>query len=97
VSLLAGQGASLAVAGAQVLAAELDHGDTVEAALARYHARMAPVVAAKQAAGRRTANWFLPASQTRLVMRRLALRGMRLPVLDRLVSSPLLAGAGRIP
>jgi 2-polyprenyl-6-methoxyphenol hydroxylase-like FAD-dependent oxidoreductase len=97
VSLLAGQGASLAVAGAHVMAEEVSRNDTVDAALARYHERMAPVVAAKQAAGRRTADWFLPGSPARLLMRRVALWGMRLPGLDRLLGSGLVAGVGRIP
>jgi 2-polyprenyl-6-methoxyphenol hydroxylase-like FAD-dependent oxidoreductase len=61
VSLLAGQGASLAVAGAHLLADELAGASDVPEALRRYHARLAPAVAAKQAAGRRTAEWFCPA------------------------------------
>ncbi len=58
--------------------------------------RIAPV-ADKQAAGRRTAEWFLPSSPRRLLLRRLALRAMALPGLDRLFSSRLVAGAGAIP
>ena len=54
-------------------------------------------MAAKQAAGRRTADWFLPGSPARLLMRRVALWGMRLPGLDRLLGSGLVAGVGRIP
>jgi 2-polyprenyl-6-methoxyphenol hydroxylase-like FAD-dependent oxidoreductase len=46
VSPLAGQGASLAVAGAVVTAAELERGPDVTHALARYHTRMAVPVAA---------------------------------------------------
>ena len=94
VSLLAGQGASLAVAGAHVLADELAGASDVTAALGRYHARLASAVAAKQAAGRRTAEWFLPSTTSRLLLRRLALRAMRLPGLDRVMSSQLIAGSG---
>jgi 2-polyprenyl-6-methoxyphenol hydroxylase-like FAD-dependent oxidoreductase len=97
VFLLAGQGASLAVAGAQVLAAELANGANVTHALARYNTRLAAPVADKQAAGRRAAEWFLPSSPRRLLLRRLALRAMRLPGLGRLFSSRLVAGAGGIP
>jgi 2-polyprenyl-6-methoxyphenol hydroxylase-like FAD-dependent oxidoreductase len=94
VSLLAGQGASLAVAGAHLLADELAGASDVPAALSRYHARLAPAVAAKQAAGRRTAEWFLPSTRSRLLLRRLALRAMRLPGLNRAMSSQLIAGSG---
>ena len=94
VSLLAGQGASLAVAGAHLLAEELAGASDVPAALGRYHARLAPAVAAKQAAGRRTAEWFLPSTTSRLLLRRLALRAMRLPGLNRAMSSQLIAGGG---
>jgi 2-polyprenyl-6-methoxyphenol hydroxylase-like FAD-dependent oxidoreductase len=94
VSLLAGQGASLAVAAARVLASELGRAPTVPQALARYQSRLASVVAEKQAAGRRTAQWFLPTSPGRLALRRLALRAMRLPGLDHLISGRLVAGGG---
>jgi 2-polyprenyl-6-methoxyphenol hydroxylase-like FAD-dependent oxidoreductase len=96
VSLLAGQGASLAVAGAQLLAAELANGTDVTDALARYNTRLAVRVADKQAAGRRAAEWFLPSSPRRLLLRRLALRAMALPGLGRPLSSRLVAGAGGI-
>ena len=94
VSLLAGQGASLAFAGAHVLGGELAGTADVAAALGRYHVRLASAVAAKQAAGRRTADWFLPSTPSRLLLRRLALRAMRLPGLSRAMSSQLMAGSG---
>ena len=94
VSLLAGQGASLAVAGAHLLAGELKRSPTIAAALHAYAASMAAPVAAKQAAGRRTAEWFLPSSRRQLVLRRLALRALNLPVLDRIMASRLFAGGG---
>ena len=97
VSLLAGQGASLAVAGAQLLASELANPANVTQALARYNTRLTAPVADKQAAGRRAAEWFLPSSPSRLLLRRLALRAMALPGLGRLLSSRLVAGAGGIP
>jgi 2-polyprenyl-6-methoxyphenol hydroxylase-like FAD-dependent oxidoreductase len=97
VSLLAGQGASLAVAAARLMASELENEANVTHALSHYARRMAAPVADKQAAGRRTAEWFLPSSPRRLLLRRLALRAMALPGLDRLLSSRLVAGAGSIP
>jgi 2-polyprenyl-6-methoxyphenol hydroxylase-like FAD-dependent oxidoreductase len=97
VSLLAGQGASLAVAGAHLLACELASGTSVTQALARYNKRMAAPVADKQAAGRRAAEWFMPSSPRRLLLRRFALRAMALPGLGRLLSTRLVAGAGGIP
>lgn len=61
VSLVAGQGASMAMAGAYVLAEEIGrHELDVETALARYEARLRPPVEARQRAGRRNAGWFLP-------------------------------------
>jgi 2-polyprenyl-6-methoxyphenol hydroxylase-like FAD-dependent oxidoreductase len=61
VSLLAGQGASLAVYGAYVLGQELLRGvDNVEQALLRYEDRVKPLVEARQKAGRRSKSWFLP-------------------------------------
>jgi 2-polyprenyl-6-methoxyphenol hydroxylase-like FAD-dependent oxidoreductase len=97
VSLLAGQGASLAVAGAQLMASELANEANLAHALSNYTMRMAAPVADKQAAGRRTAEWFLPSNQRLLLVRRLSLRGMALPGLGRLLSSRLVAGAGGIP
>jgi 2-polyprenyl-6-methoxyphenol hydroxylase-like FAD-dependent oxidoreductase len=70
VSLLAGQGASMAMAGAALLADELPTAGTeVGPALARYEARLRPEVERCQAAGRRVADWFVPSTPTRLVIR----------------------------
>ncbi|MFC5186023.1 FAD-dependent oxidoreductase [Actinomadura harenae] len=79
VSLLAGQGATLAVAGAYVLADQLVQADTVPLGLARYERLWRPVAEEKQRAGRRGARWFLPSSRGELLVRRLALRASRLP------------------
>jgi 2-polyprenyl-6-methoxyphenol hydroxylase-like FAD-dependent oxidoreductase len=97
VSLLAGQGASLAMAGALVLTSELQRGTSVSAALQAYQDRLGTVVRAKQAAGRRAAEWFLPSSPARLLLRRLVLRSTRVPAVSRRVGRSLVAGAGRIP
>ncbi|MGY1721032.1 FAD-dependent monooxygenase [Blastococcus sp. SYSU DS0552] len=90
VSLLAGQGASLAMAGAHVLAGQLAGGGAVEDALARYQRIWQPVVRVRQEAGRRSAKWFLPSSTTRRLLRRAALGLSVLPGWDRVV--PRLAG-----
>lgn len=92
VSLLAGQGASLAVAGAHLLAGELARADRhtgVSQALTRYEQRWQPVVRDRQAAGRRAAEWFLPSSRSRLLLRRAVLRLTRTPGLGRLLVSRL--------
>jgi 2-polyprenyl-6-methoxyphenol hydroxylase-like FAD-dependent oxidoreductase len=74
VSLLAGQGASMAIAGTAVLADELRRTAGVEAALTAYEARVRPVVEAKQVAGRATAKWFLPSTRATLAVRDLMIR-----------------------
>ncbi|MFD9962326.1 FAD-dependent oxidoreductase [Amycolatopsis sp. NPDC058986] len=87
VSLLAGQGASLAIAGAFVLADRLARASSVEAGLAGYERMWRPVVERTQRDARSTARWFVPASRLSLHVRRLAMRASRLPGLDRLVTA----------
>ncbi|WP_308119476.1 FAD-dependent monooxygenase [Streptomyces sp. JJ38] len=89
VSLLAGQGASLGIAGGYLLAEELSRAASVESALARYEEAWRPVVAEKQRRARSTAHWFLPASPTRLRLRRLLVRAAALPGVDRAISTSL--------
>lgn len=89
VSLLAGQGASLAVAGAYVLGEQLVAGGSVEAALARYQQVWQPVVEVKQDVGRRGTEWFLPSSAARVRLRRAALKLTLLPGWDRVVGGGL--------
>jgi 2-polyprenyl-6-methoxyphenol hydroxylase-like FAD-dependent oxidoreductase len=87
VSLLAGQGASLGVAGAYVLADQLARARTVDAALAGYERLWRPVAEEKQRSGRAGARWFLPATRGQLRIRRAALHLAGLPVLDRIVAA----------
>jgi 2-polyprenyl-6-methoxyphenol hydroxylase-like FAD-dependent oxidoreductase len=69
-SLLAGAGASLAMAGPALLAETLPaEGNEVGPALARYEARLRPEIESRQAAGRRMADWFVPATPLRLAVR----------------------------
>jgi 2-polyprenyl-6-methoxyphenol hydroxylase-like FAD-dependent oxidoreductase len=64
VSLLGGQGASLAMFGAYVLAQELRRDPSeVSKALEAYEARVRPLVESSQRAANRNALWFLPKSR----------------------------------
>ncbi|QFZ20030.1 FAD-dependent oxidoreductase [Saccharothrix syringae] len=82
VSLLAGQGASLGIAGAWVLAGHLDDP-------AGYERAWRPVVEDRQRVARSGARWFLPASPLRLHARRLAVRLSTLPGVDRVIATSL--------
>ncbi len=101
VSLLAGQGASLAIGGAHLLARMLaEHGD-IGAALAAFERVMRPEAEKKQAAGRRTAEWIVPGSRFRVWLRAAVFNLSSLPLVSRLIGglvapSPkgVFAGAG---
>lgn len=104
VSLLAGQGASLAMAGAYVLAEELDRarpvadsrpaGVDIPSALAAFEARWRPRVESHQAAGRRAAQWFVPQTPWQGLLRRTAIRAMRIPGLNRFLGSGIVGKQG---
>jgi 2-polyprenyl-6-methoxyphenol hydroxylase-like FAD-dependent oxidoreductase len=85
VSLLAGQGASLGLGGAYVLAEALAGAPSIEDGLERYERTWRPLVTDRQEVGRRAARWFLPATQRQVRLRRVALKLARLPGLDRMV------------
>jgi len=88
VSLVAGQGASMAMTAGYVLAEEIADGrGDVEQALARYEARIRPPVEARQQRARRNVRWFLPRSHLRAVLRD--------RVTDWLMRSPLAPMLGR--
>ncbi|WP_447001708.1 FAD-dependent oxidoreductase [Saccharothrix isguenensis] len=82
VSLLAGQGASLGIGGAYVLAENLDD-------LPAYERAWRPVVLDKQQVARSGARWFLPSSPLRLWARRVAMRLSDLPGVNRVVATSL--------
>jgi 2-polyprenyl-6-methoxyphenol hydroxylase-like FAD-dependent oxidoreductase len=88
-SLLAGQGASMAMAAAYILAEELNVGDRLSEALQRYESRLKPSVEKKQVAGRKMAGWFVPDRSLRLTLRDLALRLSVWPVASYLVRNSL--------
>jgi 2-polyprenyl-6-methoxyphenol hydroxylase-like FAD-dependent oxidoreductase len=96
VSLLAGQGGSLAIAGAALLGDILGpvaSPDGISAALAEFERRWRPVVEEAQAAGRRAASSFLPSTRTQRLLRRWIIRATHLPGIDRLVARQIV---GRI-
>jgi 2-polyprenyl-6-methoxyphenol hydroxylase-like FAD-dependent oxidoreductase len=89
VSLLAGQGASLAVAGASVLARALTSGASLDAAFQAYETTLRPVVSDVQERAHRGARWFVPATPAQRWLRRIALRAAGLPLADRVLASAL--------
>ncbi len=85
VSLVAGQGASLAISGAYVLADQLARHDTVADALTGYEQVWRPVAEEKQEAGRKGVRWFLPRSRFDVWTRRTMMKVSRLPGMDHLI------------
>jgi len=83
VSLLAGQGASMAVGGGYVLAEELNKSPRdIPAALAGYEGRLRASVEKKQESGRNIARWFVPESELGLTLRDFFLRTSMWPGLS---------------
>ena len=83
VSLLAGQGASLALAGGVAVAEALATASAVAdvpAVLDQARDRLEPVVARRADAGARTASWFAPEERWRMVVRDVSLRASAWPV-----------------
>ncbi|WP_127903491.1 FAD-dependent oxidoreductase [Solirhodobacter olei] len=85
VSLLAGQGASLAIGGAHLLARMLAEHDDIGAALVAFERVMRPEAEKKQAAGRRTAEWIVPSSRFRVWLRAIVFNFSSLPIVSRLI------------
>lgn len=96
VSLLAGQGGSLAIAGAALLGDILGPVASpkgIGPALAEFERRWGPVVEEAQIAGRRAATSFLPRNRPQRFLRRWIIRATHLPGIDRLVARQIV---GRI-
>jgi 2-polyprenyl-6-methoxyphenol hydroxylase-like FAD-dependent oxidoreductase len=90
VSLVAGQGASLGIAGAYVLAERLQAAPSIAEGLADYERRWRPVATGVQEAARdRVTEWFVPTRMATLLLRRWGFRAMKLPGLDRILVGPL--------
>lgn len=89
VSLLAGQGVSLAIAGAERLAEELafaKHPSDVVAGLAAYERDWRPVIEREQARGRGAASAFAPHTRIELELQRAVLKATVLPGVAQLVA-----------
>jgi 2-polyprenyl-6-methoxyphenol hydroxylase-like FAD-dependent oxidoreductase len=85
VTLLPGQGASLSLAAAFVLGEELLRTEDIKTALQRYEHRVRPPLIHMRRAGRRTADWLVPSTATRLMARNAMLRLASRPGLARLL------------
>jgi 2-polyprenyl-6-methoxyphenol hydroxylase-like FAD-dependent oxidoreductase len=96
VSLLAGQGASMAMGGAYTLADELARTRDVPSALTRYETRVKPAIERKQAGGRRTAAWLVPSKGWQIVARDTVLRLANLPGLTGLLRPVLTTPGGSV-
>ncbi|WP_406442403.1 FAD-dependent monooxygenase [Streptomyces sp. NBC_00631] len=92
VSLVAAQGASLAIAGAYVLADQLAGTRRIEDALAGYERLWRPVAARRQRTARRIARWFVPESPRKQRLRRAALHLAGLPGCSRIAGAGLVGG-----
>ncbi|MFE3637691.1 FAD-dependent monooxygenase [Streptomyces sp. NPDC059168] len=88
VSPFTGQGASLAVGGAYVLADRLARASRVEDALHGYERLWRPVITHRQRAARRAARWSVPESPLDLRVRRTAVRLAALPAARRFAGVP---------
>lgn len=89
VSLLAGQGGSLAVAGGALLGdilGPVSSPQGIDGALAEFERRWRPSVERAQASGRRAAASFLPANRRQRLRRRWIIRASGLPGIDRIVA-----------
>jgi 2-polyprenyl-6-methoxyphenol hydroxylase-like FAD-dependent oxidoreductase len=84
-SLLPGQGASLSMAAAYVLAEELTRDEDVKTALSRYEHRVRPPLAQMRRAGRRSAEWLVPATAAGIAARNAAIRLAGIRGLSRLL------------
>lgn len=89
VSLLAGQGASLAVAGAAALVDRIAEHEDLDVALAEHERTWRAVVEPVQRSGRRAAGAFVPRHRRDLWLRRTLLWTARLPVVSRRLASGL--------
>ncbi|WP_236808683.1 FAD-dependent oxidoreductase [Amycolatopsis albispora] len=86
VTLFAGYGAALALAGAERLASTLDEqGDDVPSALAAWEAGLRPEVVKRQAMARKGIGQFAPSGKAEIWARDLMLRAIRLPGVSGLI------------
>ncbi|MEZ4668141.1 MAG: FAD-dependent monooxygenase [Anaerolineae bacterium] len=88
-TLISGQGASLAMAGAYFLAEELNRQGDLATALAAYETRLRPHVEKVQAKARNFAPTFVPNNQLRITLTNWAIRLMDVPPVTKLVGKQL--------
>jgi 2-polyprenyl-6-methoxyphenol hydroxylase-like FAD-dependent oxidoreductase len=93
VSLLAGQGASMAMASAYVLSEELRRQRSVEKTLQSYEARLKAPIKRKQREARQTANWIVPPTRFYLFARNTLMGLARIPGGGRILAKMFLSGA----
>src|SRR5699024_11865614 len=94
-SLLAGQGTSLAIAGAEALARSLRAtGPYVEAGLAEYERRWRPTAQKVAPSGRLSAAAFIPATTLQLRLQQLARRAVDLPCARTVLARHFIAACG---
>lgn len=98
VSLLAGQGCSLAMTAAYILAGELHNsGPDFATAFARYQERFAPFVGQKQKSALRFAGTFAPKSRFSMFLRNWIMNLMRIPWVADLAAGSDLADNLKLP
>jgi 2-polyprenyl-6-methoxyphenol hydroxylase-like FAD-dependent oxidoreductase len=95
-SLLAGQGAALAMAAAYVLAGELGSSPLPDA-FRRYEQRLRPMISRKQDAAARFASSFAPTSRFGLMARNLVTRGFKCPLVAKWAFGSLLREGMQLP
>ncbi|HZC16162.1 MAG TPA: FAD-dependent monooxygenase [Caulobacteraceae bacterium] len=97
-SLLAGEGASLAMAGAYVLAGELDRcGDDHAAAFERYDRLLRPMIERKQRGALWLGGWFAPKSALGLAVRNGLSRLAAIPAFTPLLIGDMLSSGVVLP
>jgi 2-polyprenyl-6-methoxyphenol hydroxylase-like FAD-dependent oxidoreductase len=97
-SLLAGQGSALAMAGAYLLAGELDAaGGDYTAAFERYQTRFKPFIDGKQKGALSSAGWFAPRTRLGVRMRNQVTRLMNVPLISTWMVKRLFADRFDLP
>lgn len=95
VSLMAGQGASMAVAGAYLLAERLNavrEGAEIATTLGRYEQDLKPEILKRQRSGRRLARWMVPDGRVRLVLQEAMMRVVARPPVSLVIGRRFAAG-----
>ncbi len=97
-SLFAGQGSALAMAGAYLLAGELDAvGGDYTVAFERYQTRFKPFIDGKQKEALRSAGWFAPRTRLGVRMRNQVTRLMNAPLISTWMVKRLFADRFDLP